>query len=54
MNKKITPKDSIIYINSQINTESIYTKNKYLEETSSENHEFGYKDLTPSKSNSSC
>ena len=44
LHKKITPKDSVIYMGSIINTASKISKNKYIEETSSENEEYSYKD----------
>jgi hypothetical protein len=44
LNKKITPRDSIIYMGSLINTASKISKTKCIEETASENYENSYKD----------
>ena len=44
LHKKITPRDSIIYMGSIINTVSKISKNKCIEETSSEKEENSYKD----------
>jgi len=53
LNRKITPRDSVIYMGSIINTASKISKNKCIEETSSENEENSYKDRTPTNSNQS-